>query len=127
MAAELRRGGFEFRGEAVGLWYDVELDAEAGEPEPPAEEAHGERVTARTGGYYIEASRRLGAWEPTLRWTQAFDVNAEGLSSTAGYRQLGVGLDYWIAPAIAIMAAYERNDLKGDASDRFLVHWSFGF
>ena len=88
---------------------------------------HGERVTARTGGYYIQVSRRLGAWEPTLRWTQAFDVNAEGLSATAGYRQLGVGLDYWIAPAIAIMAAYERNDLKGDAPDRFLVHWSFGF
>ena len=126
VAAELRRGGFEFRGEAVGLWYDVEMDAEAGEPEPPGEE-HGERLRARTGGYYIQAARRFGAWEPTLRWTQAFEASAEGLSSTAGYRQLGLGLDYWIAPAIAIMAAYERNSVNGDAPDRFLVHWSFGF
>lgn len=123
-AAEFRRGGFELRGEVVGLWYEVDVE---GEEPPPGEEAHGEVVTARTGGFYTQASRRLGRWEPLVRWTQAFDVSADGLDSTEGFQQLAVGLDYWFSPSIAIMAAYEANGLEADVADRFVIHWSFGF
>lgn len=126
LSAEFRRGPTEFRGELSGLWYDVEVEEE-GEGAEAGEEAHGERVVARTGGLYMQTSHRLGRWEPVLRWTRAFEVSADGLSPTPGYWQIGLGVDYWFSPAVAIMAGYEINGSNTGLPDRFVVHWSFGF
>jgi hypothetical protein len=42
---------------------------------------------------------------------------------------MGVGLDYWFAPSIALMAAYEINREQGIEldNDRFIIHFAFGF
>lgn len=120
LSAEVRAAGAELRGELVGVWYDVEAESEG--------EAIEEVVrTVRTGGFYVQASRRFGRWEPVLRWTKAFDATGDGLISTDGYRQFSLGLDYWLSPSIAIMAGYEINDANEAAPDRFVIHWSFGF
>lgn len=122
LAAEFRRGGTELRGEGFSLRYDVE------EPVEEGEEHGGETVVATTGGYYLQASHRRGAWEPVLRWTQTLGASADGFEDSDGFHQVGFGLNYWFAPAIALMTSYEINDsADADLPDRFLVHWSFGF
>lgn len=124
LAVEIRRGTFEVRGEVFGMWYDVEVE------EPPSQEGveqHGEAVVASTGGYYLQIARRMGNWQPVLRWAHALDVEAAGLAPTRGYQQLGIGVDYWFSPAIALMAGYEFNGIDRDAPNRLVVHWSFGF
>ena len=123
VAAEFRRGATELRGEGFALWYDVEGPGTGGE-------SHEEGATTpgNTGGFYLQASHRRGAWEPVARWTQRVRTAAEGYENADGFTQLGFGLNYWFSPAIALMASYEINDsANSNVPDRFLTHWSFGF
>lgn len=142
VAAEYRRGATELRGEILGLRYDVEAPHDEEEPPVAAAAPLGvaadvagtqeeeELVTATTAGYYVQAARRVGPWEPVLRWTQMLDVEADGFEPRKGYTQIGLGLNYWFAPHITLMAGYEINRASGGGAaipDRFVVHWSFGF
>lgn len=80
-------------------------------------------------GFYAQAAYRWRVWEPVVRWTQAFDTKQEGAVTDVGKRQLGIGLDYWFSPSIAVMAGWEVNREKGTEipNDRLLIHFAYGF
>lgn len=134
VAAEYRRGRTELRGEWLGLRYDVEAPHE-GEPmgevnDEMAGEEEEELVVAKASGYYIQLAQRVGAWEPVVRWSQRLDVEADGFEPRRGYTQIGLGLNYWFSPHIALMGGYEINRAPAGGAeipDRLVVHWSFGF
>ncbi len=126
VAAEYRFGSTEFRGEGFIMRYDF---GEAEDHDDGATDEHAERVTAETGGFYVQASHRIGPWEPIIRWTRRSDATAATFDTDAGYSQLTFGLDYWFAPSIALMAGLELNDSRSheEVPNRFVVHWAFGF
>lgn len=110
-------------------WRSFEARGEYLQTRQEMEELPGEVVTLRKRGYYAQGAYRVGAWEPVVRFTQVFDAEVEDVVETEGAWQLGLGLDYWISPSIAIMAGYEINNEKGPEldNDRVVVHLSFGF
>lgn len=114
---------------ASGRWRALEVRGEYLQTRQQLEELPGEVVTLKKHGYYVQGAYRVGAWEPVVRFTQILDAEVEGALEAEGARQLGLGIDYWVSPSIAIMAGYEINDEKGPEldNDRFVVHWSFGF
>lgn len=116
IAGEYRINGVEFRGEVVQTRQEIEIFT--GFP------------TFVRSGFYAQAAYRIRRWEPVLRWTQIFDSKLDGVSQDGtGAKQIGLGLDYWIGPSIAVMGAYEINTENGVEldNDRFLVHVAFGF
>lgn len=72
----------------------------------------------------MEGSRKFEAWEPVVRWSQLLDAKAGDEVHRAATSQVGVGLDYWIAPSVPVKIAYEFNR---DMSNRLLMQWAFGF
>jgi len=57
------------------------------------------------------------------------DDDLGGQNVGGGAWQAGFGLDYWFAPSIALMVAYQLNreqDVELD-NDRFVAHVAFGF
>ena len=115
VAAEARYANFEVRGEYIQTRQEIETVE--GFP------------TLRRHGFYAQLAYRWRHWEPVFRWTQIFDDSLDGEVVEDGARQAGFGLDYWFAPAIALMAAYEINREGGPEvdNDRFLIHVAFGF
>jgi len=80
-------------------------------------------------GGYAQAALRQGAWEPVLRLGL---VNINQAEENERLTQYGVGLNYWLSPSVAVMAAFELNrDHFNNGADmpnnRFLIHWAFGF
>lgn len=112
LAAEWRPGRFEFRGEGSILWQELMLE------EPAAYR------TLESPGYYLQASRRIGGFEPVVRWSHLLDAEVESTAVRGELRQLAVGLDYWIEPSIPVKAAFEWNL---DGGERVLVQWAYGF
>lgn len=110
VSAEYRRGPFEFRGEGILLRQEFIQD-DAFE-------------TLERSGLYAQASRRIGNFEPVLRWSQLFDAEVDGVTAIEGREQLAVGLNYWVTASVPVKVAYEGNQ---DADDRFLLQWAFGF
>lgn len=115
VAAEFRSRGLEIRGEYVQTRQEVETFE--GFP------------TLKRHGFYTQAAYRIKKWEPVLRWTQIFDSTLGGELEDEGAWQMGFGLDYWFAPSIAIMGAYEINREQGIEldNDRLILHFAFGF
>jgi len=115
IAASARYRGVELRGEYLQTRQEIEVPT--GFP------------TLRRHGFYSQLSYRRGAWEPLLRWTQVFADKLEGQQVADGAWQLGLGLDYWFSPSIAIMGGYELNREGGPEidNDRFVAHVAFGF
>lgn len=115
VAGEFRSRGIEIRGEYVQTRQEIETFE--GFP------------TLKRHGFYGQAAYRVASWEPVLRWTQIFDSTLGGELEDEGAWQMGVGLDYWFAPSIALMAAYEINREQGIEldNDRFIIHFAFGF
>ncbi len=128
VAVEYRFGSTEFRGEGFIMRYDFG-DAEDHDADDGAAAEHVETVTAQTGGFYVQASQRIGPWQPVVRWTRRSDATAATFDTDVGYSQLTFGLDYWFSPSIALMAGLELNASRGqeDLPNRFIVHWAFGF
>lgn len=114
-AGEFRYRLFEVRGEYVQIRQEVETFE--GFP------------TLRRHGLYTQASYRLGAFEPVLRWTQVFDDELDGVLTGEGASQFGLGLDYWYSPSVAVMTGLELNDESGVEieNNRFLIHLAFGY
>ncbi|GMR13163.1 MAG: hypothetical protein BMS9Abin29_1365 [Gemmatimonadota bacterium] len=126
LAAEYRFGQTELRGEGFIMRYDF------GGADAPGTGAGGGTagtVTAETGGFYVQASQRMGPWQPVARWTRRSDATAATFDTEAGYSQFTFGLDYWFSPSIALMAGLELNDSRSDEElpSRFVIHWAFGF
>ncbi len=80
--------------------------------------------TVRYGGYYFQLGRRLGGWEPVLRWSQLPQSTAAGEVVLDGRRQLAIGLNYWITPSVPLKAAY---NVELDGTDSLYLEWSVGF
>ena len=76
------------------------------------------------GGYYLQLSRRAGAFEPVIRWSHLPRVIAGEGPVVEERRQLAVGLNYWIAPSIPVKAAYH---VEPDGTDGFFLEWAVGF
>lgn len=110
ISAEFRTGAFELRGEGAILWQEFELEDEF--------------PTLRSPAYYLQASRRIGDFEPIVRWSHLMDAKVEGEVAREERRQLAFGLDYWLEPSVPIKLAYE---LDLDGSDRLLLQWAYGF
>lgn len=114
-AAEFHTANFELRGEYVQTRQEIEQPA--GFP------------TVRRQGFYAQAAYRWRQWEPVFRWTQVFDDTLDGAVTADGAWQAGFGLDYWFAPSIAVMGAFELNREEGPEidNDRIVVHIAYGF
>ncbi len=110
LSAEWRRGKFELRGEGAILWQEFEQDAEF--------------PTARTPAYYLQASRRVGDFEPVVRWSHLMETKVEGEVARDERRQLAFGLNYWLRPSVPVKLAFEV-DLDG--AERLILQWAYGF
>lgn len=111
VSAVAKRWGFDFLGEVAYLRQEFETDVNAFE-----------YVTSP--GYYVEASRRFGSFEPVVRWSQLLDAEVDGSSVREGMEQLAVGLNYWVFATVPLKAAYLYDP---EFDDRVVVQWAFGF
>lgn len=111
LSAEYRRGGFELRGEAVLTRQEFEHE-------------HDEFETLGRSGFYIQASRRSGSWEPVVRWSSVSDAKVDGAAVAEGHDELAIGLDYWLAASVPLKFAW---DFHPDRDDTFTIQWAFGF
>lgn len=110
VAAEFRTGPVELRGEGAVLWQEFARD--------------GAFPTLTRPGYYVQASRTIGDFEPVVRWSHLLDATVEGDTFREETRQVAFGLNYWIRPSFPVKAAFEVN-LDGD--ERLLFQWAYGF
>ena len=120
-AGEFRRGRVGVRSE----WLYVGVDAEEIDTLAMTSMI---RPLKRWGGY-VQASARVGDWEPVLRFSY---VEPDTRMADDELTQYGVGLNYYITPSISIMAAFELNRDRFEAgrdltNNRALIHWAFGF
>lgn len=103
-------GPFDLRGEAILLQQDIVH--------------HSTVETAQKGGYYVQLTRRIGGYEPVVRWSHLPSSRLEGGSVQAERRELALGVNYWITPSIPVKAAYQW---ALDGADGVRVQWVFGF
>lgn len=115
VALEARVANFELRGEYMQTRQEFETIG-------------GFPLKVRNG-LYAQLSYRWNAFEPVLRWTQAFNSAIDGSTDVDGAQQAGFSLSYWLTPSVALMAAYELNRENGTEidNDRVLAHLAFGF
>ena len=76
---------------------------------------------------YAQAAYRIpgSGWEPVLRWGRFTSPHEDQKQ-----KQLGLGLNYWVAANAVAKLGYERNrGLAGTANDanRLLVQFAYGF
>jgi len=110
IAVEWRPGPFNFRGEGVIIRQDF---------------LHEEGIgTYERTGYYAEVSRRMGAVEPVVRWSELPEATLEGAVAAANQQQLALGLTYWLDASIPVKVAYLYNR---DTVDGLSLQWAFGF
>lgn len=103
-------GRYDLRGEGILLWQDV---------------AHHEgTATAQKGGYYLQLTRRVRAYEPVVRWSHLPASVLEGTAVQSKRRQLALGLNYWVTPSIPLKASYQW---ALDGPDGVRLQWAFGF
>lgn len=75
-------------------------------------------------GYYLQLSRRFGEVEPVVRWSHLPGSSAAGTQIVERRRQLGIGLNYWLAPSVPLKAAYYW---EADRTDQLYIEWAVGF
>lgn len=114
---EARHLGFTLHGEWVLTRQDVASE------EDPADVDVLDR-----NGYWLHLGRRIGAWEPQLRWSQILDGDAHGETVVEGGEQLAFGLVYWLDSSVALKGEYLVNFEDPDVdNDRIALQWAFGF
>lgn len=110
LSVEWRRSGFELRGEGLLTRQEFQDDD------------HFE--TLERSGFYAQASKRVGPWEPVVRLGVLADGTVDDASVTDGHSEVAFGLNYWFQPSIPLKVAYEYHE---DRDDRLYVQWAFGF
>lgn len=75
-------------------------------------------------GYYVQLSRRLGEWEPVIRWSDLPRSVAGETVLVEKRNQLAMGLNYWITPSVPVKVAYQY---ELDRNDQFFIEWAVGF
>lgn len=111
LSAEWRSGPFELRGEGAVVWQEFEAET-------------GAFPTLTSPAYYFQASRRVGDFEPVLRWSQLLDAKVSGEVAREEVRQMAFGINYWVQPSVPLKAAFELNL---DGNERLLLQWAYGF
>lgn len=111
VAVDWRRGAFDLRGEGTLLWQEF----------PHGEDGY---ETLQSSGYYVQAARRFGAFEPVVRWSHLLEADVEGALARPERRQLALGINYWIEPSIPVKVAYE---IELDGTDGLFLQLAFGF
>ncbi|MEX0599748.1 MAG: hypothetical protein WD423_06825 [Rhodothermales bacterium] len=107
---DVQSAGFELHGEATVLHQEFPTDT-------------GYDEFARWG-YYAQVSRRVGSFEPVVRWSQLAESEVRGVVAFEDRQEFAAGLNFWISPSVPVKVAYAL-DSNGD--DRILVQWAFGF
>lgn len=110
LSAKWQPGSFEFRGEGAILWQEFELDDEF--------------PTARTPAYYLQVSRRIGSFEPVVRWSQLLETKVDGEVARDDRRELALGLEYWLRPSTPLKLALQ---IDPDGPERLILQWAYGF
>lgn len=105
-----RVGPLEFLGEAVTTRQEFAVDMAV--------------ENLRRTGYYAQLSRRIGSWEPVVRWGHLSDGMVADETTIDGHHELALGLDYWLAPTIPVKVAWEYHQ---ERDDRVYVQWAYGF
>lgn len=85
---------------------------------------HNEQESVTYGGYYVQLSRRIGDWEPIVRWSHLAKSSVEASVVQQLRRRLSAGIIYWFAPSIPLKLAYQW---ELDGSDGFFAEWAVGF
>lgn len=85
---------------------------------------HGAVESVDFGGHYLQVSRRLGDFEPVVRWSRLPRAVAGHGPLVERRRQLAFGLNYWISPSVPVKAAYHW---ERDRPDAFFIEWAVGF
>ncbi len=111
LSVEWRKRTFEIRAEGVLLQQEFEEDL-------------GVYPTLDRSGFYVQASRRFGAWEPVVRFGRMSDAKVDGTVVGEAHSQLALGLDYWFGSSIPLKLAWEYHE---EEDDRLMVQWAFGF
>ncbi|NNK63792.1 MAG: hypothetical protein HKO98_11375 [Gemmatimonadetes bacterium] len=110
LSVEWRRSGFEFRGE--GLLTRQEFQRED------------RFVDQSRSGFYAQVSKRVGKWEPVVRWGSLADATVDTEAVIDGHNEIAMGLAYWFQPSIPLKLSWEIHE---DRDDRLYVQWAFGF
>ncbi len=110
LSAEWRSSGYELRGEGVV----TRQEFEGGD--------HFE--TLQRSGLYAQVAKRVGPWEPVVRFGWLADGTVDDAEVIAGHTELALGLDYWFQSSIPVKVAWEFHE---DLDDRFYLQWAFGF
>lgn len=85
------------------------------------------QVAYRLSG--ISDNRTLGKFEPLVRYGE-FRVKVEDIIQMASEKRWNVGLNYWLAPSIAVKTSIERrNYMVASRTDdtRFQLQFAYGF
>lgn len=111
LSAEWRRGPLQLRAEGVLLSQDFEDEA-------------GAFQTLDRSGLYVEASRRMGAWELVGRWSHLGEATVDSNAVLEAGDTFALGIDYWFEPMIPLKVAWVTTD---GSDDHLMVQWAFGF
>lgn len=110
LSVELRKNGVELRAEGVVTRQEFEA------------EDHFE--TLQRSGFYAQLSKRVGSWEPVVRFGRLAGGTVDDEAVSEGHSEFAIGLDYWLQATIPVKVAYEFHEGR---DDRFYVQWAFGF
>lgn len=110
LAVAWRPAGFEIRGAGTALWQEFQHETSF--------------ETVRKPGYYVQASRRFGAFEPVVRWSHLLEPEVDGATAGEADEELDLGLNYWLSSSSVIKPAVAINP---DGDERLVVQMAVGF
>lgn len=110
LAADLRLGNYDLRAEGALLRQEFEHEGDFDFVSRP--------------GYYIQAARRIGNFEPVVRWSHLLDPKVSGTAIDDGRQRLALGMDYWFDATVPVKLMWEWDSLD---HDHVILQWAFGF
>ncbi len=110
LSADLRLAGYELRAEGTQVWQELQDGAAF--------------PVLRRPGYYVQASRTFGDFEPVLRWGHLLREEVEGVLIRPERQRMAFGLNYWIGPTAPVKVMYEWDSVD---HDHIMLQWAMGF
>ncbi len=110
VSLQTQRWGFQFLGEGALLRQEFQTETTF--------------ETLKRPGFYLEATRPIGSFEPVVRWSRLLDGKVGGVTAIPSIDELALGLNYRFTPTVPLKVAYLYHP---DFDDRIVVQWAFGF
>src|SRR5680860_534887 len=104
--AMYRRGPLELRSEGIVLRQEFQA-------------GNGYDIGTRTG-YYVQAARRVGNFEPVMRWGHLLEWKVSGETIQGSQERFAAGINYWVVASMPVKLMYEWDSI---ARDRVIVQW----